>query len=147
MNVTAADIVAGAIDWRFADPSADTLVGFHGKTLAAEPLARKAIAQLGARLGLTPTEVDNVLERLIGSAAGGDLGRPKPDRRYGHRTWKRFSTAPARSALEATPVAGNAMLVGPAEAVTALVKPTRYLPVRESAAVPTLAKPVIHGLD
>jgi hypothetical protein len=121
-NVTAADIVAGAIDWRFADPSADTLVGFHGKTLASEPLARKVIAQLGAHLGLSPTEVDNVLARLSGvQQVAISVGR--------NQTVVMVTGRGSDSALPAldpgwkvAPVAGNAMLVGPAEAVDLAVQ-------------------------
>jgi hypothetical protein len=36
VNLTPAEIAAGTIDWRFADPSADTLVGFRARRIAAE---------------------------------------------------------------------------------------------------------------
>ena len=116
-NVTPAEIAAGAIDWRFADPSADTLVGFHARRIAAEPLARKVIAQLGANIGLTPVEIGNIIERLSGveqvaiSASQNQTvimvtGRENDS-----------TLPPLEAGWKATPVAGNAILIGQAEAV------------------------------
>jgi len=116
-NVTPAEIAAGAIDWRFADPSADTLIGFHARRIAAEPLARKVIAQLGANFGLTPVEIGNIVERLSGveqvaiSASQNQTvimvtGRESDS-----------TLPPIEPGWKATPVAGNAILVGQAEAV------------------------------
>jgi len=116
-NVTPAEIAAGAIDWRFADPSADTLVGFHARRIAAEPLARKVIAQLGANFGLAPAEIGNIIERLSGveqvaiSASQNQTvimitGRDSD------------STLPLLDpGWKSSPVAGNAILLGQAEAV------------------------------
>jgi hypothetical protein len=66
VNVTQADIVAGAIDWRFVDPSADAFAGLHAKKLAALPMARKVIAQIGGIQGLTPSDVNKLIESLSG---------------------------------------------------------------------------------
>jgi hypothetical protein len=116
-NVTPSEIAAGAIDWRFADPSADTLVGFHARRIAAEPVARKVIAQLGGNLGLTPAEIGNIVERLSGveqvaiSASQNQTvimvtGRESDS-----------TLPPLEPGWKATPVGGNAILVGQVEAV------------------------------
>src|SRR5437868_8491541 len=52
-TMTPSLITVGGIDWRFADPSADALLGLNFSGLSASPLARNLIAQLGARQGLT----------------------------------------------------------------------------------------------
>ncbi len=116
-NVTAADIIAGTIDWRFADPSADTLVGFHAKNLATVPLARKAVAQLGANLGLAPAEVQNLLDRMSGVE---QVGISVSQSHTIVMITGRGSDSvipPLEPGWKATPVVGNALLVGPADAV------------------------------
>src|SRR5580698_591104 len=50
-------IVVGALDWRFADPLPDAVIGFNVSSLAASPLARGLIGQLGA----TASETDRAL--------------------------------------------------------------------------------------
>jgi hypothetical protein len=64
VNVTQAEIAAGAIDWRFADPSADTLIGFHARKLSAAPMARAVIAQLAASQKLIAADNQKLFENL-----------------------------------------------------------------------------------
>lgn len=54
----------GSIDWRFADPFPDVLIGFNMSTLSASPLAHKLISQLAARQGLTDADVQRIFESL-----------------------------------------------------------------------------------
>jgi len=121
-NVTPAEIVAGAIDWRFADPSSDTLVGFHARQLAAEPLGRKVITQFGANLGLTPAEIQNMLERLSGvEQVAIASGKNQTILMVTGRASDSI-LPPLESGWKATPVAGNAVLIGQAEAVDQAVQ-------------------------
>lgn len=121
-NVTPAEIVAGAIDWRFADPSADTLVGFHARRLAAMPLARKMITQWGANLGLTPAQTGSIVERLSGvEQVAISIGQNQTVVMITGR--ENDSTLPVlEPGWKATPVLGNAMVVGPADAVDKAVQ-------------------------
>ncbi len=116
-NVTPAQVAAGAIDWRFADPAADALVGFHARKLSSLPAARSVIAQLGANQGLGAADVAKVLERLSGVDQVAISVRE--DQTVVMFTGRGSdSTLPAlEPGWEAVPVVGNAVLVGRAEAV------------------------------
>src|ERR1700719_5119583 len=59
--------VAGGIDWRFADPSADALAGFNFSKLSASPLARGLIAQLVAGQGATEADIQKIFAGLCGA--------------------------------------------------------------------------------
>jgi hypothetical protein len=121
-NVTPSLIVVGAIDWRFADPFADALLGFNVSGLSASPLARSLIAQLGAKQGLAEADVQKIFDglsevdqvalsvrdnqivvMLTGRVAG--LSLPAPE-----------------AGLKAVPVSGGAILVGHAGAVDQAVQ-------------------------
>src|SRR5271169_1020430 len=43
----------GGIDWRFADPSADAVVGFNFSRISSSPLGRRFLIQLGVSRSLT----------------------------------------------------------------------------------------------
>jgi hypothetical protein len=120
--VTPSVIVVGGIDWRFADPVADALVGFNFSRLSASPLARNLIAQLGASQGLTESDIQKIFDgmsgvdqvalsvrdnRVVVMVIGGvtDSNRPAPD-----------------TGFKAVPVSGNAMLFGHADAVDQAVQ-------------------------
>ena len=64
-------IVVGGIDWRFADPLADTLVGLNFSGLAASTLARSLIAQLGASQGLTEVDLQKIMNGKVNDVALG----------------------------------------------------------------------------
>ncbi len=121
-NVTAADIMAGSIDWRFADPSADTLVGFHAKKLATGTLARKASAQLLANFGLTSAEIDSVLDRMSGVEQVGISVGPNHTIVMITGRGSDSTLPPLEPGWKATPVVGNALLVGQADAVDQAVQ-------------------------
>src|SRR5271154_4600771 len=61
-----ARILENAIDWRFADPQADLLAGFHVSGLAVSPLVRGLIAQLAAKQNLTETDMQKIFDGLAG---------------------------------------------------------------------------------
>lgn len=115
--VTPSVIVAGGIDWRFADPSADTLVGLNAGGLSGSPLARSVIARLGASQGLSEADMQKIfaglssLSRIALSVHDDQIvimitGRAAD------------SISPALDAgWKAVPVLRNAMLVGHADAV------------------------------
>src|SRR5260370_14075586 len=65
-SATPSMIIVGGIDWRFADPFADALIGFNFSALSASPLARNLIAQLGASQGLAEPDMQKIFAGLTG---------------------------------------------------------------------------------
>jgi hypothetical protein len=115
-------IVAGGIDWRFADALADALAGLNGTTLSASPVARSLIAQLGANQGLSAADMQKISARL---SSVNQVALSVRDNRMVVMITGRVtdSTLPALEAgWKAVPVMGNAMLVGNAEAVDQAVQ-------------------------
>jgi len=121
-TATPAMIVVGAIDWRFADPFPDALIGLNFNGLAASPLARSMITQLGAKQGLTEADMQKIFDGL------GDVDQVAVSMRdnrmvvmvTGHVT---DSALPSPEAdLKAVPLSGNAMLLGNSEAVDQAVR-------------------------
>ena len=121
-KVTPSVIVAGGIDWRFADPLADALVGFNAGKLSTSPLAHSLIDQLGASQGLSAADMQRIFEGLSGV---NQVAISVHDNRIvvmltGRRP---DSTLPAlEGGWKTVPVAGNALLVGHAEAVDQAVQ-------------------------
>jgi hypothetical protein len=106
----------GGIDWRFADPSADAVVGFNLSRISSSPVGRRFLIQLGMSRGITEADMQKILDGLSGVdqvalsvhndrivvmiSGGGD------------------STLPALEAgWTAAPAPGGSMLVGHADAV------------------------------
>jgi hypothetical protein len=115
--VTPSLIVVGALDWRFADPFADELVGFNFSGLAASPLAHSLIAQLGAKRGLTESDIQKIFDGLAGVD---QVALSIRDNRVvvmitGSVTNSALTMPEA--GLKGVPVSGSAMLVGHPEAV------------------------------
>jgi hypothetical protein len=105
------------IDWRFADPFADALVGFNFGRLAASPLTRKLIAQLGAKQGLAEADMQKIFDGLSGVD---EVALSFHNKQVVVMITGRVTDAsiPAPGAgLKAVPVSGDAMLVGHADAV------------------------------
>lgn len=115
--VTPAVIVVGGIDWRFADPFADALVGLNVSRISASPTAHDVIALLATKQGVSEVDrqkmfdglsgVDQValsvrnnqvVAMIIGSVADSKLPSSEPGRK-------------------AVPISAGAMLVGHSEAV------------------------------
>ena len=120
--VTPTIIVIGGIDWRFADPLADTLVGLNFSGLAASTLARSLIAQLGASQGLTEVDLQKIFDGLSGVD---QIALSVRDNQLVAMVTGSVtdSTLPAPEAgLKAVPVSANAMLVGHPDAVDQAVQ-------------------------
>jgi len=105
------------IDWRFADPQADAVLGINVSKLAASPLARNLLAQLGAKQNVSEADMKKIFEGFSGideiavsvrekqyvvMLAGGitELVPPKPE-----------------PGIKSLPLSATAMLFGTAEAV------------------------------
>ena len=65
-NGTSGVLAPESIDWSFADPGSDLLIGFHPGNLAASPLERKLLVQLAGQRNLGESDVANLLDRLSG---------------------------------------------------------------------------------
>jgi hypothetical protein len=137
-NVTPSVIVVGGVDWRFADPFADALIGFNLSGLSASPLARSLITQLGATQGITEADVQKIFDGLAGVD---QVALSVRDNRIVALVTGRVtaSTLSAPEAdLKAVPVTGNAVLVGHADAVDQAVQriemkgpPTEFMRLAE----------------
>jgi len=109
--------VVGAIDWRFADPFADVLVGLNFSGISASPLARSLITLLGTKQGLTEVEMQKIFDglsdvdqvalsvrnnRIVAMITGhvADAALPAPE-----------------AGLKAVPISAGAILIGHTEAV------------------------------
>jgi hypothetical protein len=122
VNVTQADIIAGAIDWRFADPSAGALAGLHAKKLAALPMARKVIAQIGSIQGLSPSDVNKLTESL--SIIEQVAISIKQNQTLVMVTGRGADSIPPQleAGWKAVAVVENALVIGPAYAVDQAVR-------------------------
>jgi hypothetical protein len=116
-TATPSMIVVGAIDWRFADPSPDALIGLNFNGLAASPLARGLITQLGAKQGLTEADMQKIFDGL------GDVEQVAASMRDNRmvvmitgRVTDSALPSPGPD-LKAVPVSGSAMLLGHPDAV------------------------------
>jgi hypothetical protein len=121
-SVTPSVIVVGGIDWRFADPLADAVVGFDSNRLSASPLALNLIAQLGTSQGLTDQDMQKIFEGLSGAD---QVALSVRDNRIVVMVTGRMtdSTLPAlEPGWKAVPVLGNATLIGHADAVDQAVQ-------------------------
>jgi hypothetical protein len=121
-TVTPSVIVVGGIDWRFADPFADALVGFNFTGLSASPIARSLIAQLGANQGLSEADMRKIFDGLSGVD---QVALSVHDNRIvamvtGRVTDSALPTPEANS--KAVLVSGNAMLIGHPDAVDQAVQ-------------------------
>ncbi|HVO97210.1 MAG TPA: hypothetical protein VMT15_04050 [Bryobacteraceae bacterium] len=109
------------IDWRFADPQADTLVSASFSHLSPSPLARSLMAGLGVSQGLAETDVKKILDAFSGVDQVALSVR-------GDQVLIMVTGSGADSALPAieagwktTPVQG-ALLIGPSQAVDAAIQ-------------------------
>src|SRR5579884_591379 len=123
------------IDWRFADPEADALMGFHVNTLCASAAGRDVLARVGASLGLGDGELQRALAALsrVDQVAISVSGQQKLI----------LVTGPAADpdsvhlapGVKAVAVSGSAILIGPADAADRAVQRIR-LPLSDDAALP-----------
>jgi hypothetical protein len=120
--VTPSVIVVGGIDWRFVDPSADSMAGFNVSRLSSSPLARALMAQLGASQGITGAEIEKLFEGLTGVE---QVALSVRENRIVAWVTGRLpeSTLPATEAgWKAVRLVGNAMLIGQVDAVDQAVQ-------------------------
>jgi hypothetical protein len=129
-------VVVGGIDWRFADPFADALVGINFSGLSASPLARSLITQLGASQGLNGTDMQKIFDGLAGvdQVAASVRGQRMVVMITGRVT--ESNLPPPEAGLKLVPLAGSAILVGHAEAVDqAAQRIAMNAPLTESASL------------
>ena len=115
-RATPAMTVLGGIDWRFADPFADALVGINFSDLAAAPLARSLIAQLGASQGLSEADTQKIFDALstVDQVAISVRGNRMVAMLTGRVT---DSLPPAQPGMKVLPVAETGILLGHPDAV------------------------------
>jgi hypothetical protein len=105
-------IVLGGIDWRFADPYADALIGFNFSAFAASPLALDLIAQLEANQGLTEPD----MQRILAGPSGVDqIAISVHNNRIVAMLTGRVTDSalpPSEAGFKAITIPGNAMLIG-----------------------------------
>ncbi len=114
-------ILDNAIDWRFADPQADALAGFHVSGLAASPIGRALIAQLAARQNLTEADMQKIFDGL---ASVDQIAFSIRDNRVVAMVTGRVKelTLPPDGELKAVLISGTTLLFGHADAVAQAVE-------------------------
>jgi hypothetical protein len=113
---------AGGIDWRFADPSADALAVLNCKKLSDSPLAHSLIDQLGANQGLGQPEVQDIFRGLSGlDQVAFSVHEDRIVLLVTGRAPDSVLPAP-EDGWKAVSFAGNAILIGHAEAVEQAVQ-------------------------
>lgn len=113
-------IVVGGIDWRFADPAADVLLGFNVAGLTSSALARNLIAQLGARQNLTEADMKKIFDGLSGVEQIGVSVRD--NRMVAMITGGVAGLTATGAGMKTYPVSGSSMLFGAADAVDQAVQ-------------------------
>jgi len=110
-----------AINWRFADPKADTLASVSFNSLSPSPLARFVMSALGANQGLKEANMGTIFDAFSGvnQMALSIRGEQTLIMVTGY---SRESTVPAlEPGWKAVPN-GNTVVIGPAEAVDQAVQ-------------------------
>jgi hypothetical protein len=110
-------ISIGGIDWRFADPFPDALIGMNFSTLSSSPLARALIALLGAQQGLNAEDLQKIFDGL--SDVDQVALSLHNNRMVGMITGRVTETAPTapEAGFKILPVTGNSLLLGHGDAV------------------------------
>jgi len=113
---------AAGIDWRFSDPSADTLAVLNCSKLSASPLAHSLIDLLGANQGLRQLDVQNIFRGLSGvDQVALSVREDRIVLLVTGRTPDSILPAP-EAGWKAVSLAGNAILIGHADAVDQAVQ-------------------------
>jgi hypothetical protein len=114
-------ITVAAIDWRFADPFADAMVGFNFSGLAGSPLARSLVTFLGTKQGLREADIQKIFDGLsdvdqVALSVRNSSGNSRVVAMItGHVA---DTTLPAPEAgMKAVPVSGGVMVIGHSDAV------------------------------
>jgi hypothetical protein len=110
-------VTVGSIDWRFADPFADALVGIDFSELSDSPLVRSMIAQLGTNQGLNAADMQKIFDGLAGvdQVALSVRANRMVVMITGRVT--ESNLPPPEAGLKLVPLPGGAILVGHADAV------------------------------
>jgi hypothetical protein len=116
-SVTPSVIVVGGINWRFADPLADAIVGVNASGLSASPLARRLVARLGAGQGIAEADLGKIFDGLSGVYRVALSVRNNRSVFMITRRGTDLTIPPVDAGWKAVTVGGNAMLVGHADAV------------------------------
>jgi hypothetical protein len=110
-------IDAAGIDWRFADPSADSVAVLNGSNLSATPFAHSLIDMLASSQGLAPAEAQKTFLALSGvSQVALSVHDDKILLMVTGRAPDSVLPAP-EAGWKAVPLAGNAVLIGHTAAV------------------------------
>jgi hypothetical protein len=110
-------IAVATIDWRFADPFADALIGFNFGGISASPLARGVVTLLGTKQGLAEADIQKIFDGIsdVDQVALSVRNNRVVAMITGHVA---DSVLPAPEAgMKAVPVSGGVMLIGHADAV------------------------------
>ena len=107
---------AAGIDWRFADPMADGLIGFNFGTLTSSPIARWMMTYLGATQGVSAADMEKFYTQLAAvDQAAVSIRKGQFVALLTGRVTQ--SPIPAAPGVKAILVAENVMLLGNADAV------------------------------
>jgi hypothetical protein len=113
---------AGGIDWRFADPAADTLAVLSCSKLGASPIAHSVIDELGAGQGLGQPELQTIYRALSGlDEVALSIRADRIVLMVTGRTPDSILPAP-EAGWKAVPLAGNVVLIGHTDMVDQAVQ-------------------------
>ena len=110
-------ITVGGIDWRFADPFAEAVIGLNFSGISNSPIARSVITMLGAKQGLADADMQKIFD---GMADVDQVALSVRNNRIVAMITGRVadSRLPVPEAgMKAVPVSGGVMLLGHADAV------------------------------
>lgn len=114
-NGTPSVVTVGAIDWRFADPNAEGLVGLNFGRTPPSPLALNLISRLAVSHGLTESEGQNMLSAVPG------IQQLAVSIRDNHVVCMVTGSVAVPTSVQpgwkAVPVSGNGILIGDIESV------------------------------
>jgi hypothetical protein len=111
-------ISIGGIDWRFADPFPDALIGMNFSRLSGSPMARALVAQLGAQQGLNTADLEKIFDGLsdVDQVAISVHNNRMVAMITGQVTETAAMPVP-EAGFKIVPITGNSMLLGHADAV------------------------------
>lgn len=113
---------AGGIDWRFADPAADTLGVLNCSKLGASPIAHSLIDELGTDQGLRQPELQNIFRALSGlDQVALSIRADRIVLMVTGRTPDSILPAP-EAGWKAVPLAGSVVLIGHTDMVDQAVQ-------------------------
>jgi hypothetical protein len=110
-------VIGGGIDWRFADPFADGIVGLNFSSLSGSPLARDLLVQLGASRGVPEADTRKIFDALSG--VGQMAISVRDNHVVGMITGSGMEWAPSvrEAGVKIAPVSPTAIVVGHVDAV------------------------------